>query len=204
MNLLTNVLYWISTGMLIPVIILLLLAFGWSLVLLGDTYGAFAGRLKNRAPLNVLMEEIKKGSLCAMNFKQILKRKSLLLEHLLRMKAVDWHPVHGEKIISDFELKLQRDLDGPTTLMRVGPMLGLMGTLIPMGPALVGLAAGDLEAMALNMRIAFSTTVVGIFVGAIGFVVQLIKKRWFKEDGETLQYIFDLACEEKSLEQETR
>ena len=135
-----------------------------------------------------------------MEFEQILESKSLLLKNLLLMKAVDWNFIHGEKIISDFELKLQKDLDGPITLMRVGPMLGLMGTLIPMGPALVGLAAGDLAAMAINMRIAFSTTVVGIFVGAIGFVVQLIRKRWFKEDGETLQYIFDLACEEKNLE----
>ena len=197
MNLLTNILYWISTGMLIPVIILLFLAFGRSLVLLGDMYGAFAGRLKNRPRIKSLMEEIKKSPFHSIKFEQILEGKSLLLKNLLLMKAVDWNFIHGEKIISDFELRLQGDLDGPTTLMRIGPMLGLMGTLIPMGPALVGLAAGDLAGMALNMRIAFSTTVVGIFVGAIGFVVQLIKKRWFKEDGETLQYIFDLACEEK-------
>jgi biopolymer transport protein ExbB/TolQ len=183
--------------MLIPVIILLLLAFGWSLVLLGHMYGAFAGRLKNRPRIKLLMEEIKKRPFHSIKFEQILEGKSLLLKNLLLMKAVDWNFIHGEKIISDFELRLQGDLDGPIMLMRLGPMLGLMGTLIPMGPALVGLAAGDLAAMALNMRIAFSTTVVGIFIGAIGFVVQLIKKRWFKEDGEILQYIFDLACEEQ-------
>ena len=34
-------------------------------------------------------------------------------------------------------------------LTRVGPMLGLMGTLIPLGPALAGLAAGDMQGMAL-------------------------------------------------------
>ena len=190
--------------MLIPVIVFLLLAFAWSLVLLGDMYGAFAGRLKSRPSIKSLMEEVKKSPLHSIKFEHILKGKGRLLGPLLRMQAVDWNSIHGEKIISDFELRLQRDLDGPTTLMRVGPMLGLMGTLIPMGPALVGLAAGDLAAMAINMRIAFSTTVVGIFVGAIGFVVQLIRKRWFKEDGETLQYIFDLACEEKNLEQETQ
>ncbi|MBL0717215.1 MAG: MotA/TolQ/ExbB proton channel family protein [Desulfosarcina sp.] len=197
MNLLTNILYWVSTGMLIPVIFLLFLGFGWSLVLLGYMYGAFAGRLKSRPCLKSLMEEIKKNPGHFKKFEQLLKGKSHLLEPLLAMQAVDWNAIHGEKILSDFELKLQKNLDGPTILMRVGPMLGLMGTLIPMGPALVGLAAGDLAAMALNMRIAFSTTVVGIFIGAIGFVVQLIRKRWFKEDGETLQYIFDLACEEK-------
>jgi biopolymer transport protein ExbB/TolQ len=72
-------------------------------------------------------------------------------------------------------------------------MLGLMGTLIPMGPALVGLAAGDIESMALNMQVAFSTTVVGLFTGAIGFIIQLFRQRWYREDGELLQYLLDLS-----------
>ena len=79
------------------------------------------------------------------------------------------------------------------TLMRIGPMLGLMGTLIPMGPALVSLASGDIASMAMNMQVAFATTVVGIFCGGIGFVVQMVTKRWFVEDVHWLQYFFDLA-----------
>jgi biopolymer transport protein ExbB/TolQ len=182
--------------MLIPVIILLLLAFGWSLVLLGDLYGLLAYRLKNRPRMRALLQQAKKASVHEIQLEEAFEGKNLFLEHLLLLKEVDWHPIHGEKIISDFELSRQRELDGPTTLMRVSPMLGLMGTLIPMGPALVGLAAGDLATMAVNMRVAFSTTVVGIFVGAIGFVIQLVKKRWFREEGQALQYIFDLAEEE--------
>ena len=50
----------------------------------------------------------------------------------------------------------------------MGPVLGLMGTLIPMGPALVGLSSGDIASMAYNMQVAFATTVVGLVIGAIG------------------------------------
>ncbi len=197
MNLLTNILYWISTGLLIPVIVLLLLAFGWALMLLGDMYGAFVARRKSDARVRDLLTEIKTTSPRNLRFDTILTTGNRFLKPLTQIQDVAWSSVHGEKILSDFEINLQRSLDVPTVLMRIGPMLGLMGTLIPMGPALVGLAAGDLESMALNMRIAFSTTVVGLFVGAIGFIVQLVRKRWFQEDGELLQYIFDLGQEEK-------
>ncbi len=71
-------------------------------------------------------------------------------------------------------------------------MLGLMGTLIPMGPALVGLASGDIATMAQNMQVAFATTVVGIFVGGIGYVTQLVKQRWFVEDLNNLEFISKL------------
>lgn len=77
----------------------------------------------------------------------------------------------------------------------MGPMLGLMGTLIPMGPALVGLTAGDMETMAYNMQIAFATTVVGLFSAAIGFVTKQIKQRWVNQDINNLQFLCDLIAE---------
>ena len=57
-----------------------------------------------------------------------------------------------------------------------------MGTLIPMGPALAGLASGDIASMAYNMQIAFATTVVGLVAGAVGFLTQQVKQRWYLQD----------------------
>lgn len=88
--------------------------------------------------------------------------------------------------------------------MRAGPMLGLMGTLIPMGPALVGLAAGDIASMAHNMQVAFSTTVLGIFVGAVGLVAQLLMKRWYQFDSELLRYLLEVRHLETDNAEETR
>ena len=62
-----------------------------------------------------------------------------------------------EKALADFEAGCEEDLAAARTMARLGPMLGLMGTLIPMGPALVGLAAGDIAAMAENLQVAAQT-----------------------------------------------
>ena len=80
----------------------------------------------------------------------------------------------------------------PDTIAKIGPMLGLMGTLIPMGPALVGLSTGDIASMAYNMQVAFATTVIGLFSAAIGFVVLQCKQRWYARDLAALEFVASL------------
>ena len=74
----------------------------------------------------------------------------------------------------------------------MGPMLGLMGTLIPMGPALVGLSTGDIASMAYNMQVAFATTVVGLFSAAIGYITLQVKQRWYLQGMANLEFIAEL------------
>ncbi len=62
--------------------------------------------------------------------------------------------------ISRADLEWQKRLETLRAYIRNGPALGLMGTLIPLGPALVGLAVGDIQTMSTNLVIAFSTTVI--------------------------------------------
>ena len=76
-------------------------------------------------------------------------------------------------------------------LTKTAPMLGLMGTLIPMGPALAGLASGDIANMAYNMQIAFATTVVGCVIAMIALLVNSVKKHWFAEEVNNLRYVLD-------------
>lgn len=77
----------------------------------------------------------------------------------------------------------------------MGPMLGLMGTLIPMGPALVGLSTGDISSMAYNMQVTFATTVVGLFAAAVGFITQQVKQRWYLQDMTNLEFLSNLFNE---------
>lgn len=67
-----------------------------------------------------------------------------------------------------------------------------MGTLIPMGPALVGLSTGDIASMAHNMQVAFATTVVGLVVSTIGFLTQQVKERWAVMDMTILGHVAEL------------
>ena len=103
---------------------------------------------------------------------------------------------HVERLLADFEIAADKDLAISKTLTKIGPMLGLMGTLIPMGPALVGLSAGDISSMAYNMQVAFATTVVGLFASAIGFITQQVKQRWYLQDMTNLEFLAEIMKEE--------
>ena len=96
-----------------------------------------------------------------------------------------------DKIVGDYEIMADKELSKSKLLVRIGPMLGLMGTLIPMGPALVGLATGDVSSMASNMQVAFATTVVGIIIGAIGFITLQVRQRWVADDMNILEYVVE-------------
>lgn len=75
----------------------------------------------------------------------------------------------------------RRRVERADMLARIAPMLGLMGTLIPLGPGLAGLGEGNLNALTEAIMIAFDTTVLGLFTGAIGFVLGRLRRRWYDE-----------------------
>ena len=62
---------------------------------------------------------------------------------------------------------------------RIGPMLGLMGTLIPLGPGLAALGRGDVASLAQAVTVAFDTTVLGLLIGVVGFVLGRLRRRWY-------------------------
>ncbi|HCH61165.1 MAG: flagellar motor protein MotA [Deltaproteobacteria bacterium] len=64
-------------------------------------------------------------------------------------------------------------------LARTGPMLGLMGTLIPLGPGLAALGRGDVAVLAQAVTVAFDTTVMGLLVGVLAFVTGRLRRRWY-------------------------
>lgn len=66
------------------------------------------------------------------------------------------------------------------TLARSGPMLGLMGTLIPLGPGLAALGRGNTAELAASVTVAFDTTVLGLLVGLIGFALGKVRRRWYE------------------------
>ena len=101
-------------------------------------------------------------------------------------------PVEAEKLLQDYELKIADELMQARLVARVGPMLGLMGTLIPMGPALMGLSSGNIQQLAANLVIAFSTTVLGLLAGGVAYSILLIKKKWYMQDLSDMEYVVEV------------
>ncbi|MEM7360075.1 MAG: MotA/TolQ/ExbB proton channel family protein [Pseudomonadota bacterium] len=83
--------------------------------------------------------------------------------------------------VSEFEALATRRIERSDFLTRIAPMLGLMGTLIPLGPGLSALGEGDLSVLTTAMSVAFDTTVLGLLVGIIGFVIGRLRRRWYEQ-----------------------
>lgn len=93
----------------------------------------------------------------------------------------------NEHALARYELAVQRRLDRTRLLVRAGPAIGLMGTLIPLAPGLAALSNGDVSALAENLRDAFGATVVGLLVGTVAFALTLARTRMYTEDLAALE-----------------
>ena len=200
METISNALFWISNGLLVPVVVLLLLFLVRALILVGGFFGEYYRRHGLQQQLTAVLEghaDARESGLAELTVRPQAE-KSPLLRAVRQLLAHRTDTAWCERLLSNFEVDAQRELASARTLAKLGPMLGLMGTLIPMGPALVGLAAGDLASMAYNMQVAFATTVVGMLIAAIGVVILQVRQRWYAREFNDLEYISQLVRDEKA------
>ncbi|HPX61889.1 MAG TPA: MotA/TolQ/ExbB proton channel family protein [Deltaproteobacteria bacterium] len=94
-----------------------------------------------------------------------------------------------ERLLQASELKLIKSLDMIRFVIRVGPALGLMGTLIPMGISLSAMAQGDMPGMAGSMVTAFTTVVVGLACSVTAYIMSLIKEKWVRADMREMEFM---------------
>jgi len=94
-----------------------------------------------------------------------------------------------DRTLADLENAARARLERLSILIRTGPILGLIGTLIPLQPALAGLAVGDMQQMAANLLIGFTTTVIGLLVGGTAFVVGVFVRIGAREDLAEMHFL---------------
>lgn len=117
----------------------------------------------------------------------------------LTERAVGLRRLHLDGDVGAAERLGRRRIERADLLSRVGPMLGLMGTLIPLGPGLAALGRGELTVLAQAVTVAFDTTVMGLLVGIVGFVLGRLRRRWYDrllERMERAAVVHELAARE--------
>ena len=196
MNYITDILYWISSGLLVPVILILIFFFLRSLLLLGGFFSQYLTMRKSGILLQKEVKQLTADNLYTLS-DHLPKGKLPVVTCISKMLENRNSPAKVTFLLDEYECLVERELETPKMFTKMGPMLGLMGTLIPMGPALVGLSSGDIATMAYNMQVAFATTVIGLFAGGIGFVVKAVKQRWYRRDMGMLNYIADMLDENR-------
>ena len=195
MNTISDIMFWISTGLLVPVIVLLILLFFRSLLLVGSFFGQYVSIRKTDKLIREQMETLHVHHVDHFAEKLPEKSNSLVVMFMKRILAEQQNKAQVQRLLANFEIAADKDLAISKTLTKLGPILGLMGTLIPMGPALVGLSTGDIASMAYNMQVAFATTVIGLVAGAIGFLTQQVKQRWYLQDMTNLECLVEVLNE---------
>ncbi len=96
------------------------------------------------------------------------------------------------KTLNDIEILAGKRLEKMRILVRVAPILGLMTTLIPISPALVALANGDVQTLSNKLVVAFSTTVLGLVIGGAAFLIAVVRDRLYTQDLSDIEYVLDL------------
>lgn len=199
---LTQIFYTISAALLIPTELGLLAALFASCWLVGTTLREGLSRrseLEKRQELEALWTN---GKNAAATEAQTLLKTTVAsqtaagtLGTLAALaEKIDDEPF-VEKTVAELQNAMKERCERVDRLVKTGPALGLMGTLIPLGPALLGLAKGDLETLATNLVVAFSTTVVGLTVALISSFVLTTQKRRFRRDVVFLNFALDRLSE---------
>ncbi len=195
METISNTLFWISNGLLVPVVVLLLLFFLRAIILAGGFFGEFYQRMKLQKKFAEILEIITTDNVNEQLQQLPPTNNSPLLRCLKKLSDHSDNAAYCERLLANYEVDAEKELGRSRTFVKLGPMLGLMGTLIPMGPALVGLANGDISSMAYNMQVAFATTVVGLVIAAVGVITLQVKQRWYAREINDLEYLYKVISD---------
>ena len=202
-ELLTAALNVVSQSLQIPVIIFLLIFAIFAVFAFGGLISDYSGRKKLTREYKeklvfslvnaVSVEELTN----IVNSSEIFDNQKEVL-----LKIIDAHSLSSDSreawalnLIEEEEVIMAKSLEKVDIVTRIGPTLGLMGTLIPMGPGLAALGSGDVTTLANAIIVAFDTTVVGIGSGAIAYVISKIRRRWYEEYSSNLQLFVNAVLE---------
>lgn len=202
-ELLTATLNVVSQSLQIPVIIFLLIFAVFAVFAFGGLISDYNSRkrlsrdykeklvfsLVNANSVDELTNIVKSSEIFESQKEVLLK---IINSHSL---SSDSREAWAINLIEEEEVAMAKSLEKIDIVTRIGPTLGLMGTLIPMGPGLAALGSGDVSTLASAIIVAFDTTVVGIGSGAVAYVISKVRRRWYEEYSSNLQLFVNAVLE---------
>lgn len=191
MKTLTDILYLISNALLAPAIVALLLLLVWTLALAGGFLKEYLERRRVRRNLDAAVAAARQDVDQIIRVWEILSAcKSGLPRRFVDFVGQD---IADEGVLRQASATLENDVAGSVAklsfITRISPMLGLMGTLIPLGPALAGLANGNMQVVAGNLIVAFTATVAGLLISSVAYGMGIARRTWYARDMTDLEFV---------------
>ncbi len=187
----------LSTLLRTPVMIVLLLLIALVIVILGSLIVEyFTEHRLLKADLPNLVDTIK---LEEVPLRKVIIESGLLRRQKLALLELTKHSVLDEdtlealagRLIYQERMHYQRILLVSEIVEKLGPIFGLLGTLIPLGPGIQALANGDTATLSASMLTAFDTTVAGLIAAAVAFLITIARKRWYSDYMSSLELVVE-------------
>ncbi len=190
--LLKTFIYLISSSLLYPILFLLVILILWIIIYAGSFFAEWLERLRlisfSAAELSSFLRKENKQKIISHRVSSYLKRLRLLLNRS------QFEEIEIENLLQDTNLTMWKSLDRIRIIIRIGPSLGLIGTLIPMGTGLAAMGQGDMAKLSSDLVIAFTTTVVGLAIGIIAYFFYTVKRRWVEEDIKNMELATEILA----------
>lgn len=192
----SEVMHTVASALQGPVIIALMLLALFMVVMLGMLIAEFFTErryFKLSVPKLVDDLRVSDNPVKTVNESGMLRRqKSALFELLSHPNAT---PIDRESMAVNIVAQEHAIFDSRVKvtdfIAKVAPMLGLMGTLIPLGPGVIAIGSGDTQLLSESLLIAFDTTIIGLVVAALALLISTIRKSWYAK----YDAAFEAACE---------
>lgn len=200
----TSTMHAVTQCLQTPVMIVLSIFFLYALINMGILLADYYKRRKQEFDIKQFINQILavKGGNCDEIIKvieagKIPKRHKEVLKTLVGSSNVssEFRESLAIKMVEDENLWASKKLERTDIIAKISPAIGLMGTLIPLGPGLTALGEGDIQTLAQHLLIAFDAAVLGMAAAAVAFITSKIRRRWYEEDISNLETLVDTILE---------
>lgn len=192
---LANLFFW-------PVAVALIFLFVWALADLGRLFYQIWRRGRDpKTDLIALAKSVLRSSkrgagtdFAGAPMSPALRRFWSKVSHRLDALEGDEHTdLWLEEVLEQEEIAITSALDRSRAMVRIGPMLGLAGTIIPLGPALQALLGGDMATMVSHLVVGFGAVVCGLVLSGIAYGITLVRERWARVDLKEMENLCELV-----------
>lgn len=208
LDILQTILRTLASAMKTPVMILLIIMVAFSLFCIGWMLSEVLGERRHlKVSLPRLLDEMKANPEA---IPELIERSGLLKRQKLALGELTRHPDYTPKMMESLadhliegEESHYRSILKVTSLMsKLSPMLGLLGTLIPLGPGIIALGQGDTLTLSSSMLTAFDTTVAGLLAAGICLVVHTFRSQWYSRYMSDFETLADCIVEIEKVKSE--
>ena len=199
----------VAGSMEYPVIILLLVLIATTLVCAGSMVSEiFTEHRHLKVKMPRLMDELKGecGDIAyTIQVSGLLRIQKDVLIELTRHRELtpQMREALAVRLLEEEQSRFNKRVMLTDLISKIGPMLGLLGTLIPLGPGIIALGQGDTYTLSQSLLTAFDTTIVGLLSAAVAMLISTTRKRWYSNYMSILEALTECVLEVEKNHAET-